>query len=143
MTGEFRLKTLLSAPLLFAAACAASTPDIIQVGPWFPARRADEVGVFYSKEETLRPWGAIAIIHSDRFPAGDKTVLDRQKKQARKMAAGIGADGLIITEQTDTGGGESGGYQGPETFISALAFKYVAAVSTATKEGPPVFPAAP
>ena len=126
-------QALFLAPLILAAACAASKPDIIQVGPWFRPRPAAEVGLFSSKEETRKPWGAIAIIHSERFPAEDKSGLDRQKKLARKMAAGIGADGLIITEQTDMGDSALGTYHAPETFISALAFKYVANVSTAAK----------
>ncbi len=121
------------APVLFLAACAASKPDLIQVGPWFPAISADAVQIFSSKEETTRPWGAIAIIHSERFPTDDKSGLDRQKKMARKMAAGIGADGLIIAEQTDMGTSQLGVYQEPETFISALAIKYVTDISTAAK----------
>ncbi len=126
-------KAFFFAPIILAAACAASKPDIIQVGPWFPARSAAEVQVFSSKEETSKPWGAIAIIHSQRFPADDKSGLDRQKKMARKMAAGIGADGLIIGEETVTGGDQLGVYQELETFISALAFKYVTDISTAAK----------
>jgi len=126
-------KALFFTPLIFAAACAASKPDIIQVGPWFPARSSSEVALFSSKEETTRPWGAIAIIHSERYPADDKSGLDRQKKLARKMAAGIGADGLIISEQTDMGDASLGVYHAPETFISALAFKYATNISTAAK----------
>jgi hypothetical protein len=126
-------KAFFFAPLLLAAACAASRPDIIQVGPWFPARSAEEVKIFSSREETLKPWGAIAIIHSERFSANDKSGLDRQKKMARKMAAGIGADGLIIGEETVMMDAQLGVYQEPETFISALAFKYVTDVSTSPK----------
>ena len=123
----------LFAPLLFGAACAVSKPDIIQVGPWFPAKSAAEVRIFSSREETAKPWGAIAIIHSKRFPASDKAGLNRQKKMARKLAAGIGADGLIIGEETAMQDPLLGVYQEPETFISALAFKYVANISTAAK----------
>ena len=126
-------KAFFFALLLLGAACAASRPDIIQVGPWFPARSSVDVQVFSSKEETLKPWGAIAIIHSARFPVDDKAGLNRQKKMARKMAAGIGADGVIIAEQTDMVTAQLGVYQEPETFISALAFKYVANISTAVK----------
>ena len=126
-------RALFLAPLMLAAACAASKPDIIQVGPWFQARSSAEVSLFSSKEEMAKPWGAIAIIHSERFRADDKSGLDRQKKLARKMAAGIGADGLIISEQTDMGDASMGVYREPETFISALAFKYVTNVSTAAK----------
>lgn len=123
-------KALFFATLLLCAGCAASRPDIIQVGPWFQPKSAAEVQVFSSREETARPWGAIAIIHSERFSADDKSGLDRQKKMARKMAAEIGADGLIIGEETVMGGHQLGVYQEPETFISALAFKYVTDIST-------------
>ena len=126
-------KVLVFVPLLLGAACAASKPDIIQVGPWFPAKPAAEVQIFSSKEETTKPWGAIAIIHSERFPVNDKAGLDRQKKMARKLAAGVGADGLIIGEETVMGTAQLGVYEEPETFISALAFKYVTNISTAAK----------
>jgi hypothetical protein len=119
--------------LIFLAACAASTPDIIQVGPWFPARPAKDVPVFSDREETLRPWGAIAIIHSAKFSAEDKSALIRQKNLARKLAADVGADGIIITEETSAGEFGSGGVQAPEIFVSALAFKYVVNVSTAAR----------
>jgi hypothetical protein len=119
--------------LLFAAACAASKPDIIQVGPWFPARPAEEVRVFSAREETPRPWGAIAIIHSEKFPAENKSALLRQEKLARKLAAGTGADGLIITEETVPSEPGLGGDQAQETYISALAFKYATDISTAAR----------
>ncbi|MFA6433476.1 MAG: hypothetical protein WCW52_02140 [Elusimicrobiales bacterium] len=131
MSGASR--ALFLAPLLSLSACAVPKPDIIQVGPWFPARPAGEVRIFSSKSETDRPWGAIAIIHSERLPAEDKAGLERQKKMARKLAAGIGADGLIIGQETVSDPGSPGVYQAPETFISALAFKYATEISTGAK----------
>ncbi len=128
---SFSGKAFFLAPILLAAACAATRPDIIQVGPWFTAKSSGEVQLFSTKEETTRPWGGIAIIHSERFPADDKAGLAVQKKIARKMAAEIGADGLIISEQTDMGTAQFGGFREPETFISALAIKYVTNISTA------------
>lgn len=119
--------------LIFSAACAASNPNIIKVGPWFPAKSAKDVQVFSTREESAGPWGAIAVIHSEKFPAEDKSAIIRQKKLARKLAAGAGADGIIITEETVGNEPGPGIYQAPETYISALAFKYIAEVSTAAR----------
>jgi len=119
--------------LLFAAACASSRPDVIQVGPWFPAKSAAEVQVFSSREQILKPWGAIAIIHSDKFHTGDEAAGSRLEKSARKLSAGMGADGVIIGEETIMAEPGLGVYQESETYISALAFKYAADISTAAK----------
>ncbi|MBI4803503.1 MAG: hypothetical protein HY796_13365 [Elusimicrobia bacterium] len=125
---------MFSAVLALSAACSASRPDIIQVGPWFESRPPDEVALFFSREETAKPWGAIAIIHSSRFPPNDKSAIANSKKQARIMAAEIGADGLILTEETVKGDPQIGVYQEPEVYISALAFKYAADISTAPQK---------
>jgi len=137
--GSLKLKAFAVKPrnlavvLLLGTACAASRPDIIRVGPWFPARPASEVPVFFSREQTIKPWGAIAIIHSAKFPADARSALERQKKLARKMAAEIGADGIIISEERPRVEPRLGVYQEPEIFISALAFKYAANIPTAAK----------
>lgn len=121
-----------AAALSLVTACAAARPDIIQVGPWFAPRPPEEVELFVSREDTRRPWGAIAIIHSSRFPAGSRRSIDGARKEARRMAAEIGADGLIVNEEEVRQDAELGVYQEPEVFISALAFKYAANVSTST-----------
>ena len=123
----------MSAVLLSGAACSASRPDIIQVGPWFPAKPAAEVQIFYAREQVTKPFGAIAIIHSEKFSPDDRGAIERQKKEARKLAGGAGADGLIIAEETTMPGSQLGVYQDPETYISALAFKYVTEISSAAK----------
>jgi len=121
--------------LLAAICCAACAPkpDIIQVGPWFPPRPVGDVPVFSSREETSRPWGAIAIIHSERFPADARSALDKQMLLARKLAAGAGADGIIISEEAVIEEPGLNGVRPPEAFISALAFKYVTDISTSTR----------
>ena len=119
--------------VICCAACAISKPDIIQVGPWFPARPAEEVVVFASREETRRPWGAIAIIHSERIPTKNKAELDRQKRLARKMAARAGADGIIISEESVGDEPYLNGSGVQESYISALAFKYATDISTAAR----------
>ena len=124
-------RVALFAALLLASACAASSPDIIQVGPWFSARSAADVQVFYSRDQIAKPWGAIAIIHSERVGArSSEEKLEGLKLQARKSAAGLGADAVIMTVDSAPSGPEMGVYQEPELYLSALAIKYVTEVST-------------
>ncbi|MBI5744834.1 MAG: hypothetical protein HY952_09830 [Elusimicrobia bacterium] len=120
---------LLLLPAL--CACAASRLDIIQVGPWFPARDWRAVEVFEDRNQTTRPWGGIAIIHGERFnPEAGQREQERQKLQARKAAAAMGADGVIMTVDSAIAGPALGVYQEPEVFVSALAIKYVVPSST-------------
>ncbi|HAT71223.1 MAG TPA: hypothetical protein DCS63_00205 [Elusimicrobia bacterium] len=128
------LKTaVISAALLGLCACASTKLDIIQVGPWFPARDWREVEVFASREATRAPWGGIGIIHSPRLGARDGAAkTDGLKLRARKAAADMGADGVIITLDSVESGPQMGVYQEPEVYISALAIKYVTAASSPT-----------
>lgn len=124
-------KPLLAAALLALGACATAKLDVIQVGPWFAPRDWREVEVFTSREQTGRPWGGIAIIHSPRVSAETgQGRLERMKEQARRQAAAIGADGVILAVDSAATGPSMGVYQEPELFLSALAIKYVAEVST-------------
>lgn len=116
--------------LLFAASCSSLKPDIIQVGPWFAPKPIKQVEIFSSKEETTQPWGAIAIIHSAKIPVEYKRTIARQKKMALEMSANIGADGVVITEETIMPEPGIGISQGAESYISALAFKYMVNAST-------------
>lgn len=123
---------LPAAALLALAACASAKLDVIQVGPWFAPKDWREVEVFDSREQTVRPWGGIAIIHSPRVSAETgQGRLERMKEQARRQAAAIGADGVILAVDSVATGPAMGVYQEPELFLSALAIKYVAEVSTA------------
>ncbi|MCM2266753.1 MAG: hypothetical protein NDI60_03160 [Elusimicrobiales bacterium] len=116
---------------LFAGACASANLDVIQVGPWFGARPWREVEVFSSREETRSPWGAIGVIHSPPVKAADGgPEVARLKARARRAAAAMGADGVIVTVDSAVAGPQLGVYQEPEIFVSALAIKYVTAVST-------------
>lgn len=116
--------------LLAACACASAKLDVIQVGPWFESRNLRDVEVFASREQTKRPWGGIAILHSQRIPARSQSKLEMVKLQARKKAAAIGADAVIITVDSVSSGPQMGVYEDPELYVSALAIKYVTAVST-------------
>ena len=126
------MKYPVLAPLLLAlGACASTKLDVIQVGPWFTPRPWREVQVFSSRNETRSPWGGIAIIHSERISAqSGPEKLAELKLRARKKAAETGADGVIIAMDSVTSDPQMGVYQEPEIFLSALAIKYVTAVST-------------
>jgi hypothetical protein len=116
---------------LALCACAAPNLDVIQVGPWFAARDPREVEVFTSREQTRKPWGGIGIIHGPRVSAASgKAKMEKMKAEARKAAAGMGADGVIIAVDTASSDLQMGEYQEPEIYLSALAIKYVTAVST-------------
>lgn len=122
---------VVPAALLALCACASAKLDIIQVGPWFPARDWREVEVFASREATRAPWGGIGIIHSPRLSArAGAAKAEGLKLKARKAAADMGADGVIISLDAVESGVQMGVYQEPEVYISALAIKYVTAVST-------------
>jgi hypothetical protein len=119
--------------LLAACACASARLDVIQVGPWFRARDWREVEVFSTRSEPGRPWGGIAVIHSPRVSAATgQARLEQLKRQARKQAAAIGADGVIMTIDSASAGPQMGVYEEPELYLSALAIKYVTAASTPT-----------
>ncbi|MDA8131049.1 MAG: hypothetical protein M0011_06045 [Elusimicrobia bacterium] len=126
------MKPLAAAILLLAAcACATAKLDVIQVGPWFQPRDWRNVEVFSSRDQTSRPWGGIAIIHSPRVKAsGSEAALERMKLQARRQAAEIGADAVILSVDSASAGPEMGVYEEPELFVSALAIRYVTEVST-------------
>jgi len=119
--------------LLSACACASSRLDVIQVGPWFEPRPWREVAVYNSRAEAVRPWGGIAIIHSPRVSASTgQARLEALKAQARRQAAAIGADAVILAVDSAASGPQMGVYEEPELFLSALAIKYVTEASTRT-----------
>ncbi|MCX5784755.1 MAG: hypothetical protein NTX59_03610 [Elusimicrobia bacterium] len=126
--------SFLAAGLILCGACASARLDIIQVGPWSEPHSWKQVPVFTSREQTTRPWGGVAIIHSDKIQASDSNSIEQRKIKARKMAAEIGADAIIITMESVASGPEMGVYQAPEVYLSALAIKYVTVVSTATQK---------
>ncbi|MDQ7773916.1 MAG: hypothetical protein RDU13_10370 [Elusimicrobiales bacterium] len=92
------MKRALASCLLLSvlAACASPRVDVIQVGPWFQPRNWKQVEVFSSKEETRKPWGAIAVMHGERIRGRDEKSFEKYKKKARQLAADIGADAIIV-----------------------------------------------
>lgn len=122
---------LAAAALLLLAACASAKFDVIKVGPWFSPRDWREVEVFTSRSQTSRPWGGIGIIHGPRVSAAaGRAEMEKMKRRARRQAAGMGADAVIIAVDSVSAGPQMGVYQEPELVMSALAIKYVTAVST-------------
>lgn len=120
-------------PLLAACACATARLDVIQVGPWFAPRPVREVEMLASREQVVCPWGGIAIFHGPRVPAaGGEARLEAMKLQARRQAASIGADAVILTVDSASSGPQLGVYEEPELYLSGLAIKYVTDASTPT-----------
>lgn len=95
------MKRALPVLLLFSVltACAVPRVDVIQVGPWFQSRPWRQVEVFSSKEETNKPWAVIAVMHGERIRGRDERSFERYKRKARKLAAGIGADAIIVAAE--------------------------------------------
>ncbi|HCC47294.1 MAG TPA: hypothetical protein DEQ38_04145 [Elusimicrobia bacterium] len=126
-------KSLAALLLLAACACASAKLDVIQVGPWFEPRDWREVEVLTSRTQTSRPWGGIGVIHSPRVSAAaGQARLDSLRLQARKRAAAMGADAVIVTVDSAASGPQMGVYEEPELYLSALAIKYVTEASTST-----------
>jgi len=117
--------------LLALCACAAPRLDVIQVGPWFAPRPAREVEVYSAREQTRAPWGAIGIIHGPRVPPGSPEI-EKQKLRAREAAARMGADGLILVVDSAADERRPELQQEPEVFLSGLALKYDANISTSS-----------
>lgn len=115
--------------------CALDKLDIIQVGPWFSPRNWKEIEFYSSKEQTTKPWGAIAIIHGPRTNKSDNNRILKQIKQAKKEAARIGADAIILIKVPVARDDRPLLCEEDKNlvFISAIAIKYVDEVSTTTQ----------
>ena len=106
-------------------------PDV--AGTWLKTRDWREVEVLTSRTQTSRPWGGIGVIHSPRVSAAaGQARLDSLRLQARKRAAAMGADAVIVTVDSAASGPQMGVYEEPELYLSALAIKYVTEASTST-----------
>jgi hypothetical protein len=106
---------------LFLYSCATVNIDVIQAGPFFPSHK-NEIKLYTDKNQVEKPFGAIAILHSDRFDCSQKLqkkIIENAKKQARK----IGADGIIYYFDF----GEKNPYLelNEKCFFSGLAIKFV------------------
>lgn len=115
---------------VFLSSCSARRIDWIQVGPQFPARSAKSVAVYKSKAAPGRPWGAVGVIHGPRVPAADSRVMEKHMKEARRLAAEHGADGVILVPEIvrDTAGTMPGAEA--EMFLTGVAISYKVEAST-------------
>lgn len=135
------MNRLLTACLLASAlaACASPRVDVIQVGPWFQPRHWKQVEVLEAKEQTRKPWGAIAIMHGERIGGRDERMFEKYKKKARQLAADIGADAIIVVPEpvndTASPGSPREGATGM-VVLSGIALKYAENISTGTRRGP-------
>lgn len=132
------MKKFIIPALFLLFSCAFDKIDIIQVGPWFSPKHWKEIEVYSSKEQTTKPWGAIAIIHGPRTNSADRNRISKQIKQAKKEAARIGADAVILIEQTVARDDRPLLSKDDLNlvFISGIAIKYVDEVSTTTQTTP-------
>lgn len=133
---------LVPAVLLLAvslSSCASPRVDVIQVGPWFPPRDWEKVEVFSSRNQTRKPWGAIALFHGPHISGRDAKTFEKHKNKARRLAAEIGADAVILAPEAvnrtevplSAGEGGTG-----LIFLTGLALKYENNVSTSTGRTP-------
>ncbi len=122
---------LIAISFIFLCSCA-SKMDIIQVGPWSEKRSVEDVKYFISRKQIKKPWGAVAIIHGSKFNPGDREGIKGDIKRARKMAADIGADAVVLTETSVPTGNSFN--EETKVFITGIAIKYTANVSTESKK---------
>ena len=74
---KYRLRkiTLVLIYLFFCSSCSTINMDIIETGPVFPSHKND-IKIYTDKNQVEKTFGAIAILHSDRFDCS----LNLQKK---------------------------------------------------------------
>lgn len=107
--------------LLFSS-CHSANIDVIQTGPWYKAKKTSAVEVFPDRSKVKKPFGGIAILHSERFRFSEKAVAANLKK-ARKEAAKMGADAVIYAVEYSDKNAPLG--ERPECYLTSLAIKYV------------------
>lgn len=111
-------------PFIFVvlSSCVMPKIDVIQTGPYFPARKADSVELFTNRNQVTKPYGAIAILHSQRFDCS-KSIQKYLLKKARKTAASVGGDAIVYYFDY----GENDPYLLPteKCYFSGLVIKYV------------------
>lgn len=103
-------------------ACASAKIDIIQTGPWFPEKKKKSLEIFSDRNKIKKPFGAIAIIHSERYLCSDKNHKKHIDKAA-EVAAKTGADALVYA--VGEYAAELNPGIPPECYLSAMAVKYV------------------
>lgn len=107
---------------VFLISCYSLNIDVIQTGPYFPARDKDKIKLYTDKNLVEHPFGAIAILHSERFDCS----VEKQKEiisKAIKIGSKIGADGIIY--YFDYGEKNTYALVKERCYFSGLAIRYV------------------
>ncbi len=98
---------LVMMPFLLAiCACVSVQSFRSGSGKTYAPTRPDDVLVFYAEADVKRPFEVIAEITTSGSTGWDKDQGDLIAK-AREEAAGLGANGLLIKEVDNGGGGEN------------------------------------
>lgn len=118
---------------LFLSSCASTKMDVIQVGPWFNPVKVSKVELFNSRDKVKKPFGAIAILHSERYFCSPKED-EKQIAAAAAKAAKTGADGVVysIVEYDRSLNPDLP----QECYLSGMAIKYVNPRQMEKKEQP-------
>lgn len=107
---------------IFFVSCATSTMDVIQVGPWFAPVKKSKIEVFTDRNAVRKPFGAIAILHSERYFCSPKEDV-KALNMAIDKAAKAGADAIvysILSYDKDLNPDLP-----EECYLSGMAIKYV------------------
>lgn len=102
--------------------CQSQNLDIIQAGPFFEPRPQKEVEIFNDRNKIKKPFGAIAVIHSEKYRCSEKNS-EKYVNKAVKEAAKIGADAIVYAIGEDAVELNPG--LPPECYLSGMAVKYV------------------
>lgn len=113
------MRNFCSLFLALALCSCAPKIDVIQTGPW-ETGSADwkDIPVFSSKAQIKKTWIAVALFHGAKVPRSDRDAIRAQIKEARKKAAAIGADAVLLVETDDMSSYE------PLSYVSGVAVKY-------------------
>ncbi|MEA3306683.1 MAG: hypothetical protein U9Q34_02760 [Elusimicrobiota bacterium] len=99
--------------------------NLIQTGPWSPARDVKEIKRFLSKKHIKKSWMAIAVIRGDKVNPSNRKKIKKEIEKAKQMAAGIGADGVVLVEKRVTKRTAVFSRNIGKVFIMGIAIKYV------------------
>lgn len=113
-----RLIFLISSFIL--SSCSSVFIDVIKTGPDFPPSK--KVDVFTARDEIKKPYGAIAILHSERFDCS----VEKQKKILKKaieLGKKNGGDALVY--YFDFGEKDPYAPLSEKCYFSGALFKYL------------------
>lgn len=113
-------RLVLFISFLILSSCSNIFIDVIKTGPDFPPSK--RIDVFTTRDDIKKPYGAIAILHSERFDCSE----EKQKKILQKaIALGKKNGGDALVYYFDFG--EKNPYLEPNErcYFSGALFKYL------------------